>query len=113
MADHVYMHACWVLRSTCSGPRSCAPLWLVVPWPHPDGNIRPIFTYPEPYSGFGSAAVIMIGAMFVIGSAIVQTGVAEARRLRLLRRFGDRERQLQLSVLCVATVTSMFINDIQ
>jgi di/tricarboxylate transporter len=53
----------------------------------------------------------MIAAMFIIGGAIVQTGVAESLGMRMLRRVANREWLLQLNVLGVATVTSMFIND--
>ena len=119
MADHVYL-ACvlgaalylfWTQRLRTDVTAIMLMLSLAIPWPHPDGTVRPILTYSEAYSGFGSAAVIMIGSMFVIGSAIVQTGIAETLGVRLLRRVADREWQLQLSVLGVSTVTSMFIND--
>ena len=119
MADHVYL-ACvlgpalylfWTQKLRTDVTAIMLMLSLAVPWPHPDGTVRPILTYSEAYSGFGSAAVIMIASMFVIGSAIVQTGVAETVGLRMLRRVADREWQLQLSVLGVATFISMFIND--
>jgi di/tricarboxylate transporter len=86
-------------------------LSLVVPWPHPDGEWRAVLTYQEGFSGFGSSAVIMIGAMFVIGGAIVQTGAAEALGLRWLRIAAKREWLLQISILCAATLASMVIND--
>lgn len=119
MADHIYL-ACvlgvalylfWTQKLRTDVTAILLMLSLAVPWPHPDGSIRAILTYSEAYSGFGSVAVIMIGSMFVIGGAIVQTGAAEALGLRMLRRVADREWQLQLAILCVATVTSMFIND--
>jgi di/tricarboxylate transporter len=119
MADQVYLafvlsaalYLFWTQKVRTDVTAVMLMLSLAVPWPHPDGSVRPILTYSEAYSGFGSAAVIMIGAMFVIGSAIVQTGVTETLGLRMLRRVADREWQLQLSVLGVATVISMFIND--
>ena len=85
-------------------------LALILPWPH-DGEWRGILTYQQGFSGFGSAAVIMIASMFVIGAAIVQTGAAEALGLRLLRRVAEREWLLQMTVLAIAAACSMIIND--
>src|SRR5690606_29082257 len=107
MAEYVYL-ACvlgvalylfWTQRLRTDVTAVLIMLSLAVPWPRPDGTIRPILTYAEAYAGFGSAAVIMIAAMFVIGAAIVQTGVAESLGLNLLRRVADKEWQLQLAVL--------------
>lgn len=86
-------------------------LALILPWPHDDGEWRGILTYQQGFSGFGSAAVVMIASMFVIGAAIVQTGAAETLGLRLLRRAADREWLLQMTVLALAAVCSMIIND--
>ena len=66
-------------------------LALIVPWPHPDGEWRAILTYQEGFSGFGSAAVIMVGSMFVLGAAIVRTGAAEVLGVRLFRACAGRE----------------------
>jgi di/tricarboxylate transporter len=86
-------------------------LALIVPWPHQDGQWRGVLTYEQGFSGFGSAAVVMIASMFVMGAALVQTGAAEAIGLRLLRRVAGREWRLQMSVLGLATGMSMFVND--
>lgn len=86
-------------------------LALILPWPHPDGTWHAILTYEEGFSGFGSAAVLMIASMFVIGAAIVQTGAAEALGLRAMRYAAEREWLLQMTVLGMATLASMFIND--
>jgi len=86
-------------------------LALIVPWPHPDGEWRAILTYQEGFSGFGSAAVIMVGSMFVLGAAIVRTGAAEVLGVRLFRACAGREWLLQAAVLATSTLASMFIND--
>ncbi len=86
-------------------------LALVLPWPRGDGEWRGILTYQQGFSGFGSPAVLMIASMFVIGTAIVQTGAAEALGLRLLRLVADREWALQMTVLTLATLMSTMIND--
>jgi di/tricarboxylate transporter len=86
-------------------------LSLIVPWPHLDGGWRAILTYEQGFSGFGSAAVLMIASMFVIGTSIVQTGAAEALGLRALRFAAERESLLQMMVLGIATLASMVIND--
>jgi di/tricarboxylate transporter len=86
-------------------------LALIVPWPHPGGAWRAILTYQEGFSGFGSAAVVMVTAMFVVGAAIVRTGAAEVVGIRLFRACARREWLLQLAVLGMSTLASMFIND--
>ena len=60
-------------------------LGLIIPWPHLDGQWRGILTYQEGFSGFGSAAVIMVASMFVLGAAMVRTGAAEGFGGKLFR----------------------------
>lgn len=86
-------------------------LALIVPWPHGGGEWRGVLTYQQGFSGFGSAAVLMIASMFIMGSAMVQTGAAEVLGLGALRRVAGNESALQMTVLALATVMSMFIND--
>lgn len=86
-------------------------LSLMLPWPHPDGQWRGILTYAEAFSGFGSSAVIMIVAMFVFGGALVQTGAAEWVSARLFRATAEKEWLLQLTILTITTLCSMFVND--
>lgn len=86
-------------------------LSVILPWPHPDGEWRGILTYTEAFSGFGSSAVVMITAMFVFGGALVQTGAAEWVGARLFRAASAKEWLLQLTILCMTTLCSMFVND--
>ncbi len=86
-------------------------LALILPWPHPNGPWRSILTYQEGFSGFGSVAVIMVTAMFVLGAAMVRTGAAEGLGGRLFRVCARSEPLLQFAILGVSTLFSMFMND--
>jgi di/tricarboxylate transporter len=86
-------------------------LALIIPWPHPGGAWRGILTYQEGFSGFGSAAVIMVTAMFVLGAAMVRTGAAERLGGKLFRACARSEMLLQAAILIVTTLFSMFMND--
>jgi di/tricarboxylate transporter len=86
-------------------------LALITPWPHPDGHWRSILTYEQGFSGFGSAAVIMVTAMFVLGAAMVRTGAAEGLGGKLFRACAGNEVLLQAAILVVTTLFSMFVND--
>ena len=84
---------------------------LILPWPHPGGGWRGILDYKEAFSGFGSPAVVMVTAMFIFGAAMVRSGSAELIGLRLFKACARHEWVLQLAVLAVTTLCSMFIND--
>lgn len=86
-------------------------LAMILPWPHPGGEWRGLLTYQEGFSGFGSAAVIMVTAMFVLGAAMVRTGAAESVGGKLFRACAHNEILFQLAVLLVCTGFSMFMND--
>ena len=86
-------------------------LSLIIPWPHQDGHWRSILTYQEGFSGFGSVAVIMVTAMFVLGAAMVRTGAAERIGGRLFRVCARSEPLLQFAILGMSTLFSMFMND--
>lgn len=84
---------------------------LILPWPHPDGVWRGILTYQEGFSGFGSVAVIMVAAMFVLGAAMVHTGAAESVGGKLFRACAHNEALFQIAILLTSTLFSMFMND--
>jgi len=86
-------------------------LALILPWLHPDGHWRGILTYQEGFSGFGSVAVIMVTAMFVLGAAMVRTGAAEGVGGKLFRVCAGHEALLQFAILGLSTLFSMFVND--
>ncbi|HSD64956.1 MAG TPA: SLC13 family permease [Ignavibacteriaceae bacterium] len=84
---------------------------LILPWPHPDGIWKGVISYQDGFSGFGSSAVIMVVAMFIFGGAIVKTGAAEVLGIKFFRANSGKEWRFQLTILVVATASSMFIND--
>jgi di/tricarboxylate transporter len=86
-------------------------LALILPWPHPGGHWRSILTYQDGFSGFGSVAVIMVTAMFVLGAAMVRTGAAERIGGKLFRACARSEALLQIAILGLSTLFSMFMND--
>lgn len=86
-------------------------LSLVVPWrPMPDG-LRAILPPAEAFAGFGSQAVIMVAAMFVLSAAMVQTGAAQLLGGRLLAAGAGSELRFQVTVLVLVTLFSALVND--
>jgi di/tricarboxylate transporter len=86
-------------------------LSLMVPWrPSPTG-LQPILAPAEALSGFGSPAVLMVAAMFVLSAAMVKTGAARMLGDRLLRACAGSELRLQLAILAIVTLFSAVIND--
>jgi di/tricarboxylate transporter len=100
----------WTQRLRTDVTALLVMLALIVPWPHPEGW-RGILSYQEGFSGFGSVAVIMVTAMFVLGAAMVRTGAAERIGGKLFRACAQSEALLQTAILVVSTLFSMFIND--
>jgi len=84
---------------------------LILPWLHPSGEWRSILSYQEAFVGLGSPAVVMVTAMFIFGAAMVRAGSAELLGRNLFRACARNERLLQLAILGVTTLASMFIND--
>ena len=65
----------------------------------------------EAFSGFGSRAVVALGAIFVLGEALRESGVATLLA-RLLERVGGRsETRLVLSVMVAAALLSAFMSN--
>ncbi|MFM1873168.1 MAG: hypothetical protein RL398_2590, partial [Planctomycetota bacterium] len=78
--------------------------------PHDDG-LRAILTPTEGFHGFGSPALIMVAAMFVLSAAMVRTGAADLLGGRILALGATSELRFQLTVLAVVTAFSAVIND--
>lgn len=53
----------------------------------------------------------MVTAMFVLGAAMVRTGAAERLGGKLFRACARREALLQIAILGLSTLFSMFMND--
>jgi di/tricarboxylate transporter len=86
-------------------------LSLMIPWRPVGDGWAPVLTTAEAFSGFGSSAVVMVAAMFVLSRAMVRTGGAELLGGWLLDSASRSERGLQLAILGAVTLFSAFIND--
>jgi len=86
-------------------------LSLALPWPRADGRWLAILSPQEAFSGFGSVAVIMVTAMFAFSASMIRTGAAEMIGGRLFRACAHHELLLQVAILSITAVCSMFINE--
>lgn len=86
-------------------------LSLLLPWYPTDTGLRAISTPAEAFHGFGSPAVVMVAAMFVLSAAMVRTGAAQLLGGRILARNAGTELRFQLTVLVLVTLFSAFVND--
>lgn len=86
-------------------------LALLVPWrPTPDG-LAAILTPTQAFHGFGSPALVMVAAMFVLSAAMVRTGAAQLIGGRLLAAGAGNELRFQATVLVLVTTFSAVVND--
>ena len=69
-------------------------------------------TPSEAFLGFSSPAVITMLSVFIIGAALLETGVADLIGDRLYRLAGDSETRLLVTLMLVAGVLSAFMNNI-
>jgi di/tricarboxylate transporter len=86
-------------------------LSLLVPWQPTADGLRAILTPAEACAGFGSQAVLMVAAMFVLSAAMVHTGAAHALGGRLLAAGAGSELRFQLTILVLVTLFSAVVND--
>ncbi len=86
-------------------------LAMIFPWRAGPDGLAGVLSTKEGFSGFGSPALVMVGCMFVVGSAMVRTGAADLLGARLLGACAHHELLLQCAVLCVTTLFSTVVND--
>ncbi len=86
-------------------------LALLVPWRATTDGLRGVLTPTEAFHGFGSPALLMVAAMFVLSAAMVRTGAAQLLGSRILAAGAASELRFQLTVLLVITLFSAVIND--
>jgi di/tricarboxylate transporter len=84
---------------------------LMVPWRPTADGLAAVLKPAEALSGFGTPAVVMVGAMFVLSAAVVHTGAADLIGRRALEAGASSEFRFQLTVLILVTLFSAFIND--
>ncbi len=70
-----------------------------------------ILTVDEAFAGFSSSVVLTIAALFVVGGAILQTGLAGVIGQRLLNIAGDDPNRLLLVIMLSVAVLSGFMSD--
>jgi di/tricarboxylate transporter len=86
-------------------------LSLLVPWRPTDAGLRAVLEPGAAFAGFGSPALVMVAAMFVLSAAMVRTGAAQLLGGRLLAAGAGSEWRFQVTVLCLVTVFSSVVND--
>ena len=70
-----------------------------------------ILTSEEALAGFSNGAVVTIAALFVIGGAVMQTGLADLIGRNILHVAGRGERRLPLILMLVSALMSSFMSD--
>ena len=73
--------------------------------------IAGILTPGEALSGFSSTVVIMMVGLFVVGGAILQTGLAKAARQRIMKLAAGSDTKLFILVVVVTAVIGAFISN--
>lgn len=73
--------------------------------------ITGVITVEEAYTGFGSDFIIMLAAIFVIGSAIEENGILELLGREAVRRLGRNVFVLTAGIMGIAIVLSAFMNN--
>jgi len=71
-----------------------------------------LVTPAEALSGFSSAAVITVGAVFVLSGGLSRTGVANVVGRQIMRLAGRSELRLVIVIMLSAAVMSAFMNNI-
>ena len=70
-----------------------------------------ILTTSEAISGFSSTAVLTIAALFVVGGAIMQTGLAGTIGRRILTVAGGSQTRLLIVIMAAVALLSGFMSD--
>lgn len=87
-------------------------LALMAPvWPDPAGGTRGILTAGQAFSGFGSPAVLMLAGMFVLSSALVETGAAGMLGDGMLVRSSSSLLLLQATVFVSVAALSTLVSN--
>lgn len=70
-----------------------------------------VLTPAEALAGFSNSVVIMIAALFIVGGALSQTGLAGAVSNRLLKLAGNSSYKLFLLVMLVTAFIGLFLSN--
>lgn len=70
-----------------------------------------ILTTEEALAGFSSTAVLTIGALFIVGGGVMNTGLAGTLGRRILAISGSDERRLMVVLMTAVALLSGFMSD--
>jgi len=70
-----------------------------------------LLTPSEAISGFSSPIVLTIASLFIIGGAILQTGLAASIGKQILKVAGSSPTQLMIAVMLTVALLSAFMSD--
>ena len=70
-----------------------------------------VLTPTEALAGFSNSVVIMIAALFIVGGALLQTGLAGAVSNKLLKLAGNSSYKLFLLVMLVTVFIGLFLSN--
>jgi len=70
-----------------------------------------IITVNEAFAGFGNEVIIMLGAIFIIGAALRETGVLDSLGHVLARTTGGRPRRIVAGMMTTVGGVSAFMNN--
>lgn len=70
-----------------------------------------ILTPSQAIAGFSSTAVITIAALFIVGGAVLHTGLASMIGERILKIAGDSETRLLIVIMLAVALLSGFMSD--
>ena len=70
-----------------------------------------VLTPEEALSGFSSSVVVMMIGLFVVGGAVLQTGLAKMISSRILNLAGNNETRLFLLVIIVTASIGAFVSN--
>ncbi|MEO1164976.1 MAG: SLC13 family permease [Chloroflexota bacterium] len=70
-----------------------------------------ILSVDEAIAGFSSSAVLLIAALFIVGGAVFQTGLALSLAQQIIRIAGTSETRLLVLLMITVAVLSGFVSD--
>lgn len=73
--------------------------------------ITGILTPEEAISGFSNTAVLTIASLFIIGGAVMQTGLAGSIGQRILKIAGSKPTSLTIAIMLSVALLSAFMSD--
>ncbi len=73
--------------------------------------VTEILTPDEALAGFSNSVVLIVASLFIVGGAVLQTGLAAIIGERILKIAGTDEARLTLVVMLAAAILSGFMSD--